>query len=139
MTREEQLDWLCRLRSAVKIYMPIEWVEHFEDALTESIKALSQEPCDDVVSRDEVLKIIDKWYENKSDIEDLIILITYMSSVTQKSKTGHWKRISMDKYTTHAQYWYECDKCGEHNLGNTDYCPSCGAKMVEPQESEDKE
>ena len=56
----------------------------------------------------------------------------------QEPKTGHWKRISIDRYTTHAQYWYKCDKCGEHNLGNTDYCPSCGAKMVEPQESEDK-
>ncbi len=55
----------------------------------------------------------------------------------QKPKTGHWKRISMDKYTTHAQYWYECDKCGEHNLGNTNYCPKCGARMVEPQESEE--
>ena len=47
MTREEQLDWLCRLRSEVKIYMPREWVDHFEDALTESIKALSQEPTFD--------------------------------------------------------------------------------------------
>ena len=50
-------------------------------------------------------------------------------ALSQKPKTGHWKRISMDKYTTHAQYWYECDKCGEHNLGNTDYCPSCGCRM----------
>lgn len=48
MTREEQLDWLCRLRSEVKIYMPIEWVDHFEDALTESINELSQEPTDTV-------------------------------------------------------------------------------------------
>ena len=55
-----------------------------------------------------------------------------IQALSQEPKAGHWKRISMDKYTTHAQYWYECDKCGEHNLGNTDYCPSCGARMVEP-------
>ena len=46
-----------------------------------------------------------------------------------KPKTGHWKRISMDKYTEHAQHWYECDKCGEHNLGDTNFCPYCGADM----------
>ena len=53
--------------------------------------------------------------------------------------TGHWKRISMDKYSEHAMYWYRCDKCGKDNLGNTAYCPNCGAKMVEPQESEDEQ
>lgn len=57
----------------------------------------------------------------------------------QEPKTGHWKRISMDKYTTHAHYWYKCDKCGEHNLGNTDWCPNCGARMIEPQETKQPE
>ena len=51
-------------------------------------------------------------------------------------KTGHWKRISMDKYSEHAKYWYRCDRCGKDNLGNTDWCPNCGCRMVEPQESE---
>ena len=51
-----------------------------------------------------------------------------------ESKIGHWKRISMDKYTEHAQHWYRCDRCGKDNLGNTDWCPNCGCRMVEPQE-----
>ena len=54
----------------------------------------------------------------------------------QEPKTGHWKRISIDKYSEHAKYWYRCDKCGKDNLGDTDYCPNCGARMVEPQKSE---
>ncbi len=48
--------------------------------------------------------------------------------------TGHWKRISMDKYFEHAKYWYRCDRCGKDNLGNTDWCPNCGCRMVEPKE-----
>ena len=59
-------------------------------------------------------------------------LVNYMEVLEkqmQEPKTGRWRRISIDKYTTHAQYWYECDKCGEHNLGNTDFCPNCGAEM----------
>ena len=53
-----------------------------------AIKALSQEPCTDAVSREAVLKIIDGWYEQNRDIEnieDLIILITYMNSVQPKT------------------------------------------------------
>lgn len=62
-----------------------------------------------------------------------------MCEEEQEPKTGHWKRISMDKYSEHAKYWYRCDRCGKDNLGNTDWCPNCGTRMVEPQESEDKE
>ena len=60
-----------------------------------------------------------------------------MASVAIPSATGHWKRISMDKYTTHAQHWYECDKCGEHNLGDTNFCPNCGADMRGEQDGKD--
>ncbi|MBR3243785.1 MAG: zinc ribbon domain-containing protein [Parasporobacterium sp.] len=99
-----------------------------------------QEPCGNAISRQAVLDIVDSYSESQSNVEDvtqdIISDIMALPSVNPQPKIGHWKRISMDRYTTHAQYWYKCDKCGEHNLGNTDYCPSCGAKMVEPQESE---
>lgn len=55
--------------------------------------------------------------------------------IEREPKTGHWKRISMDN-SEHAKYWYRCDRCGKNNLGNTDWCPNCGCRMVEPQESE---
>ena len=71
------------------------------------------EPCDDAVSRKSILKYIDDWWsDSRDDIEDLIIYITYLPSVTQRSET----------ITEFA-----------------DRCRECGAKMVEPQESEDKE
>ncbi len=44
MTREEQLDWLCRLRSEIYVYMPKEWLIPMNDALDMSIKDLEQEP-----------------------------------------------------------------------------------------------
>ena len=43
MTREEQLDWLYRLRSEIYVYMPKEWLIPMNDALDMSIKALEQE------------------------------------------------------------------------------------------------
>ena len=49
------------------------------DDITETIP-----PFEDCISRQAVLKIIDGWYDNNRDtenIEDLIVLITYMCSV----------------------------------------------------------
>ena len=51
---------------------------------------IDQDLCEDAISRQAVLKIIDGWYENNRDtenIEDLIILITYMASVKSQPKS----------------------------------------------------
>lgn len=47
-------------------------------------------------------------------------------------KTGYWIRVT-DK-TGHLVW--KCDKCSWQQRFNTNFCPDCGAKMVEPQESE---
>ena len=125
-----------------------------------AIQALSQEPtvtstdesmtmvyptivCDDAISRDAVLSIIDGWYEQNREtenIEDLIILITYMDSVTQKS--GKWIKVkSGDKDFPES---IVCSRCSNENshldfnenaepIGKvfvtSKFCPNCGAKM----------
>lgn len=86
------------------------------DWLKDYKRLLEHEPCEDATLKD----IFCMGCEYKE----------------QEPKTGHWKRISMDKYSEHAKYWYRCDRCGKDNLGNTDWCPNCGAKMIDPQESE---
>ena len=99
------------------------------DDIAETIPT-EQEPCD-AISRDAVLSIIDGWYEQNREtenIEDLIILITYMDSVTQKS--GKWEDLH--------RCWV-CSECGQQTHIEHKYCPNCGCRMVEPQESEDKE
>lgn len=57
----------------------------------------------------------------------------FTEALEQEPKTGHWivhpkgvyARLVCDRCLTSAPY--DC---------KTNYCPSCGAKMVEPQESE---
>lgn len=54
----------------------------------------SEEPCEDAISRQAVLKIIDGWYDNNRDtenIEDLIVLITYMCSVNPQKPKSEWE------------------------------------------------
>ena len=89
----------------------------------------------DLIDRAEAIRIASgycHWSNIAKELEKL-------PSVTPTERTGHWERISIDKYSEHAKYWYRCDRCGNDNLGNTDWCPNCGCRMVKPQESEDKE
>ena len=50
---------------------------------------------EDAISRQAVLKIIDGWYDNNRDtenIEDLIVLITYMCSVNPQKLQSEWQK-----------------------------------------------
>ena len=64
---------------------------------------------------------------------------------TAEPKTGHW--IEIAKYSD-GKHKIKCSECGSHifdrghansfNVKNTyKYCPNCGTKMVESQESEE--
>lgn len=88
-----------------------------------------QEPCEDYVSREAVLEIFGDIHPLDYNTNAYASTIKALPSVTPQQKTGHWKRISIDKYSTHANYWYRCDRCGEDNLGDTAWCPSCGCRM----------
>lgn len=90
------------------------------------------EPCDDAISRKSILKYIDDWWSNsRDDIEDLIIYITYLPSVTQK--TGKWVLNVHDiPICSQCGYMTPYDRViDDYEYGN--FCPNCGAKM----ESED--
>lgn len=55
---------------------------------------------------------------------------------SQEPKTGHWIYLKHNKA--------RCSVCDDVVLiaqmyGNANYCPNCGTKMIEPQESEVKE
>ena len=76
--------------------------------------------------RENAIRCLKLWIEREPQLQTYK---TCLEALEQEPKTGHWKRISMDKYSEHAKYWYRCDRCGKDNLGDTDWCPNCGAKM----------
>jgi len=87
------------------------------------------EPCEDAISRQAVLDVIErehfKW-NVRSEIEKLPL-------VNPQPKTGHWIE-EIDDYGE-VTCWH-CDKCYEESGFTTDckwdFCPNCGAEMVEP-------
>jgi len=98
------------------------------------------EQCDDAISRQAIMKLkrhnlVEGQFVSLYDIERL-------PSVQPKPKTGHWIEIDDEPH----EVW-ECDHCGfvidgsgciePYEYRDTyKYCPNCGARMVEPQESE---
>ena len=56
-------------------------------------------------------------------------------AIPSAEPTGHWIEEFND---LEGEVRFTCSSCGKYQLFSTDYCYNCGARMVEPQESEDK-
>lgn len=89
------------------------------------------------MKREEAIKEL-KEYEDGLDLEyatpfDKAILYA-IKALEQEPKAGHW----IKGYTFPDGAYWKCDKCNELIKVKIPmrYCNNCGAKMVEPQESE---
>ena len=130
MTREEARDKILELRQ----YGGLVGITCTE-ALDMAIDALEQEPCEDAINREDVLMALTgEWTEPTDElIHRFIRRIKNLPSVNPQPKTGHWLHFSTSD---------DCSKCGWSTgkyISPSKYCPNCGCRMVEPQESEDKE
>lgn len=79
------------------------------------------------------------WKKQKKRVQKkyTLLLGRYLSPkelVTPQPKTGHWIRVDENKL--------RCSECevthfiAQYPSGKIGWCPNCGAKMIEPQESE---
>lgn len=113
------------------------------EILDKAIKVLEQEPCDDAVSRQAVLDIVN----NPLNIR-LVDIIKALPPVTLKEKIGHW--VNNHTKCSNCKWGMEDDVVGSPMMLFFPFCPNCGARMVEScdvpdisvgeiVESEDKE
>jgi len=106
-------------------------------------KAVKMMYCEDAISREEVLE--QAWtleYPDSSSEEVVNVKdIEQLPPVKPSRRKGHWIPV----YQGDEIINYHCSECGigdtngSTNLYVWGYCRRCGAEMVEPQESEDKE
>ena len=104
------------------------------DTLKAAIKALEQEPCEDTVSRKAVDELSKELVHTTRDKADFLCnfweRLQKLPPVTpQEPKMGHWIDADGDNAI--------CGCCNRLNHLYGTYCKHCGAKMVEPQESEE--
>ena len=139
MTREEAEIFLCSIADDLGFTDIENYTCKDGEKMREAIKVLSQEPCDDAISRDAVDKYIARLlsgYLYDGERERLEIFSAYLwelPSVTQKS--GKW----IITHLSNMAYCSECDYLFKDipasMVEHFKHCPNCGAKM----ESEDKE
>lgn len=103
------------------------YMQGYEDAS----KRFRQEPCKDAISRKIITAFLSGLISNDTERKKALQYVNELPSVAPQPKTGHW----IYKYLK-GQF---CSICDEPSICKFNYCPSCDAKMVELQESEDKE
>lgn len=138
MTREEAAKILKLERDSWRKNPKLKVDQRLYDALDVAIKALEQKPCEDCISREELLKAIDTWDKFGCDADnklipvkdcyvpyihydDVVKCVKGLPSVNPKSKTGHW----IDGVCS------ECGYIGGEEVfgGEFKYCPVCGTVM----------
>ena len=121
------------------------------DRVTSDIK---QQPCENCISREAVDEYITNllsgylYDEERTRLEDLTAYIWELPSVTPKQKTGRWLMPQQDDGMSDPIYYQvRCSECGFdldpqtwhmelHQYGADKYCPNCGARMTESEETE---
>lgn len=131
MTNEEAIEELKAIKSEYgnKAFGDSRLMRSEIEALDVAIKALEQEPKGKC--------LLSQKYR------DWLFI--------QEPKTGHWiMPVQDDGMSNPICYQVQCSECGFdldpqtwhmelYQYGADKFCPNCGAKMVEPQESEDKD
>ena len=101
----------------------------------------------DLISRqaaiDEAFEVDTKEY-GRIDVVG-VDAIDALPPITPQPKTGHWiEHPEIETSTPEYLMFYECSECGDKqcfcksDIHKKHFCNNCGAKMVEPQKSEDK-
>ena len=100
---------------------------------------LKQEPSGDLISREETLTAFADYVGSGMSMDDYDALWNIVAKMpaVNPTKTGHWIRHDNGKY-----HLYLCSCC-DAMAGSDEkkmaykYCPNCGCRMVESQESEE--
>ena len=101
-------------------------------------------PCDDAISRADALLEISSYFITEEDENGTTYQMAYedgintayeavekLPPVQLNPKVGHW---IFDEILDRNYY---CSECKSMGVDYWDYCPYCGCRMVEPQESEE--
>ena len=108
------------------------------------------------MTREEAIEWLNKLYigaditDEYGDMEDMQpygeAVNMAIEALEQEPKTGHWiEHPEIETSTPEYLMFYECSECGDKqcfcksDIHKKRFCGNCGYRMVESQESEDKE
>ena len=126
MTRKEAIKNIEQLLRWYVKEEPMSETMYKREAVKVAIEALEQEPCEDAVSRKEVLEYIEYScadLESACENDEVCHDIKSMPSV-RPQKRGSWiERFNED------ERWLMCTECRKDSDKAHNFCPNCGADM----------
>ena len=134
MTNEKYIDILQEKLKYAKTYKYTE--EDISEAFEKAIKALESQPCEDAISRADVISLVNKGYlVSNSNYKSVCDVINALPSVTPQPKRGHWTVIRKEYEfmggIVNESQGCKCSNCGGIVRLKSDFCPNCGADMRE--------
>ena len=85
---------------------------------------------DDLISREETIKCIKKWFYILGQNPDVLVdSIISLPQIDPEHSQGSWRNVDG---------MYSCSECGSEFYDMSPYCPICGAKMKELPNREDE-
>lgn len=86
---------------------------------------------DDLISRQAVLDILrEKWNMFSSADDAMQESIDTIDALPSAEKTGRWINTRPPEMSDNIV----CSECGYDSIADYDYCPNCGARMIEEGE-----
>lgn len=140
-------EWVKTVRMAIKALEQKScksdvkrWKKRYLDLEQRISKLEKQQPCEDIISRTELLSRIDAERKHLLDIkmdgaEHVIVhharrIIEDMPSVTPQRSKGKWIQTKDEcEGTNFYNFSFECSECRREYSFKYKYCPWCGAKM----------
>lgn len=126
MTRQEAKEILKSLTHIDYSVMSVDERILFEQAYDMAIEALSQEPCEDVISREQVLISLDGIKDNYGGLLDVARIVREMPAITPARTKGKW--LENEIRGSKLPYCSVCNS-GLDVIYHYRYCPNCGAEM----------
>ena len=125
MTNQEAIEQIKHDIKQCCASVSYQWYKD-EEALDMAIKALEKEPCDDCVSKQEVLEL----HQMRMGEKEISKAIYELPSVQSSRPRAQWVGIDEEPHEV-----YECNYCGfviyDVDVRDFKFCPSCGEEMVE--------
>ena len=87
---------------------------------------------EDAISRQTVLDIT---WEEPSYTDPLNVLTEIRDKIKDLPSVNPQKSGKWIEHGFLGDIWFECDQCSSDSDSSYNYCPNCGAKMIENEES----
>lgn len=129
MTNKEAIDTIKLAKAEIEWNYPLD----YQVALDMAIESLSQEPCEDAISRqavlDEAFEVDTKEYGRIDVVR--VDAIDALPPVTPQPKMGRW----IDDKCSICGKGIEdlIDSCEWYENETPNYCPFCGVRVVESE------